>query len=142
MVNGGWPGPSQSRSTRSWWRLACRSSLVFGTPSWPLFSRAISLPPDDPLWEVASTPAPLGPPDDPPREVASVFPRCRLTSVSGGRELERRTPDVSACVTLQWSQHGGTRARAIPIRLGALGRKGPKYGKMRSKNPRGPVWRC
>ena len=89
---------------------ACRPSLVFGTPSWPLFSRAISLPPDDPPWEVASAPAPLGPPDDPPREVASVSPRCRFTSVSGWRELlERRTPGISASVTLQWSQRWKSR---------------------------------
>ena len=102
-------GPSRPRSTRSWRRLACRPLLVFGTPSWPLFSRAISPPPDDPPREVASAPAPLGPPDDPPREVASVSPRCRLTSVSGWRELERRKPGISACVTLQWSQRWKSR---------------------------------
>ena len=37
---------------------------------------------------------------------------------------------------------GDTRTRALPIRLGALGRKGPKYGKLRSKSPREPVSRC
>ena len=103
-------GPSRPRSTRSWRRLACRPSLVFGTPSWPLFSRAISLPPDDSPWEVASARAPLGLPDDPPREAASVSPRCRFTSVSGWRELlKHRTPGISASVTLQWSQRWKSR---------------------------------